>query len=73
MKKKTESIIDGIEVMKGAMYGLICKNSVWKAWDDLTNAELKVEDVKAARDLDMEYFPNTRVYDQVDLSGLKGT
>ena len=44
----------GIEVVKDAMYGLICKNSMWKAWVDLTNVELNVEDVKAARALEME-------------------
>ena len=38
----------GVEVMKDAMYGLICNNSMWKARDDLTNVELNVEDVKAA-------------------------
>ena len=35
-----------IELIKDAMYGLICKNSMWKAWDDSTNVELNVEDVK---------------------------
>ena len=46
----------GVEAMKDAMHGLICTNSSWKAWDDLTNVELCVEDLKAARVLEMEYF-----------------
>ena len=45
----------GAEVTEDAMYGLICKNSLWKAWDDLTNVGLNAEDVKTARALVMEY------------------
>ena len=47
------------------MYGLSCKNSTWKAWDDLTNVELNAEDVKAARVLEMESVLNMRVCDKV--------
>ena len=43
----------GVEAMKDAMYGRI--RSMWKAWDDPTNVELGVEDVKAARALETEY------------------
>ena len=43
----------GVETLKEAMYGLVCHNSIWKAWDDVTNAELNAKDDRAARDLDM--------------------
>ena len=31
----------GDEAFKEAMYGLVCHNSIWKAWDDVTEVELK--------------------------------
>ena len=61
----------GVETMKDAMRVLICKNSMWKAWDDPTNVELTVEDIKAERALQMGYFFGTRVYDRFDRSELK--
>ena len=38
------------------MYGLVCKNSIWQARDDVSNADLNPSDVKEARKLEMEYF-----------------
>jgi hypothetical protein len=61
----------GVDVLKEAMYGLVCRNSIWKAWDDVTNVELNSEDVKAARELEMKYFEKLRVYDKVDRSEIK--
>jgi len=63
----------GVEVLKNEMYALVCKNSMWRAWDDVTDVELNVDDVKAARALEMEYFMKMRVYDKVDRSELKRT
>ena len=40
--------------MQDAMYGLSCKNSMSKAWDDLTNVDLSVGNATAARALEME-------------------
>ena len=59
--------------MKDARYGLICNNSMWKAWDESADAELNVEDVKAARALEMEYVLNMRVCGKVARSELKRT
>ena len=36
----------GVQIFKEAMYGLVCKNSIWQAWDDVSNAELNPSDVK---------------------------
>ena len=63
----------GVEALKEAMYGLVCHNSIWKAWDDVTDVELNVEDVRAARDPEMQYFERLRVYDRVDRSEIKRT
>ena len=48
-------------------------DTMWKAWDDVTGADLNVEDVKAARALEMEYFEKLRVYDRVSRDELKRT
>ena len=63
----------GVEALKEAMYGLVCHNSIWKAWDDVTNVEVNAKDVRAARDLEMQYFERLRVYDRVDRSEIKRT
>ena len=63
----------GVEALKEAMYGLGCDSSNWKAWDAVTNVELNVKDVRAARDLEMQYFERLRVYDRVDRSEIKHT
>ena len=55
------------------MYGLVCKNSIWQAWDDVSNAELNPNDVKEARRLEMEYFEKLGVYVRVDRSELEKT
>ena len=55
------------------MYGLVCHNSIWKAWDYVTNVELNAKDVRAPRDLEMQYFERLRVYDRVDRSEIKRT
>ena len=66
----------GAHILREAMYGLVCRNTMWKAWDDVTGADLNVEDVKAARKLEMEYFKKLGVYevvsrDMVQLTGGK--
>ena len=33
----------GVRILKEAMYGLVRKNSIWQAWDDVSNAELNPE------------------------------
>ena len=43
----------GVRIFREAMYGLVCRNTMWQTLDDVTRAELNVEDVKAARDLEM--------------------
>ena len=53
------------------MYGLVCKISIWQAWDDVSNAELNPSDVKEARKLEMEYFEKLGVYVRVDWSALE--
>ena len=63
----------GVEVLKDCMFGLICKNSIWQAWDDVSNAVLNPDDVKAARALEMQYFEKLRVYDRVDRSEIAKT
>ena len=63
----------GVKILKEAMYGLVCRNSIWKAWDDVSNVELSVEDVKAAGELEMKYFEKLRVYDKVDRSEIART
>ena len=55
------------------MYGLVCKNSIWQAWDDVSNAELHPSDVKEARKLEMENFEKLGVYVRVDRSELEKT
>ena len=30
----------GVEAFKEGMYGLVCRNTIWKAWDDVTSASL---------------------------------
>ena len=59
--------------MKDSMYALVCKNTMWTAWDDVTNVELNVQDVSAARALEMEYFEKLRVYDRLDRSEVART
>ena len=61
----------GVHILKEAMYGLVCKNSIWQAWDDVSNAELNPEDVRKASELEMQYFEKLRVYDRVDRSELE--
>ena len=39
----------------------------------MTNVELNAGDVRAARDLEMQYFERLRVYDRVDRSEIKRT
>ena len=63
----------GVQVLKEAMYGLVCRNSIWKAWDDVSNVELNVDDVKAARALEMKYFEKLGVYEKVSRSDQKRT
>ena len=63
----------GVEVLKEAMYALVCKNTMWTAWDDVTNVQLNVDDVKAARALEMQYFEKLGVYDRVDRSEIART
>ena len=41
------------------------KNGVTTAWDDVTQAELNPEMVKAARQTEMDYFEKLKVYDRV--------
>ena len=63
----------GVEALKEAMYGLVCHNSIWKAWDDVTIVELNAKDIRAARDFEMQYFERLRVYVRVDRSDIKLT
>lgn len=63
----------GAEILRDVMYGLVCKNSIWRAWDDVSNVDLNVEDVLKARALEMEYFAKLRVYDRVDRSEIART
>ena len=55
------------------MHGLVCSNTMWRAWDDVTDAPLDVQDVTTARALEIEYFDKLRVYDRVDGSEIKRT
>ena len=41
---------------------------LWKAWDDITGAELDVEKVRAARKLEMDYYDKMKVYTKVPIS-----
>ena len=52
---------------------MVCHNSRSKAWDDVTNVERDVDNVRAARDLDMQSYEAFRAYDRVDLSEIKRT
>ena len=63
----------GVQVLREAMYGLVCRNTIWKAWDDVSGADLNVEDVKAARALEMTYFEKLGVYDRVSIDDMKKT
>ena len=64
---------NGVNILKECMFGLVCKNSIWQAWDDVSNAELNPDDVKAARALEMQYFEKLKVYDRVDRSEIART
>ena len=63
----------GVEALKEAVYGLVCHNNIWKAWDDVTSVEFNVGDVGAAKDLEIQCFDRLRVYDRVDRSEIKRT
>ena len=45
----------------------------WKAWDDVTDVELNNKDVRAAKDLEMQYFERLPVFDTVDRSEINRT
>ena len=53
----------GVTLMKKEMDGLSLKGGYEGAWDDVTNAELVPELVRAARQVEMGYFRKLCVYD----------
>ena len=63
----------GVEALEEATYESVCHNSIWKALDDVTNVELNVDGVKAARDLEMQSFERVRAHDRVSRSEIKRT
>ena len=53
----------GVTLLKKELHGLTFKGGYEVAWDDVTNAELVPELVKAARQVEMGYFRKLGVYD----------
>ena len=53
------------------MAGLSCKYDTEVAWDDVGNVALDPVEVKAARQLEMKFFKDMRVYDRVPRSHQK--
>ena len=64
---------NGIQVMKDELQALYVKHGVCIASDDVTQAELSPDLVKAARQIEMDYFEKMQVYDRVPRDHQKHT
>ena len=58
----------GVTALQSEMKALSCRGGYKTAWDDVSNAELVPDLVKAARALEMEYFHRLGVYEVVPKS-----
>lgn len=64
---------DGRQLLKDEMIGVLQRDGVVEAWDDVSGKYLDPERVAAAREAEMSYFRKMNVYTKVPRSEVKRT